>query len=182
MGKLKYICSRYTEYVLIIGIIIAIVGIVLISLGSPQTREGENPITDEQYFYKVPGPQQELGMKIISAGAVINLLGGFMGRYFLTELEKTPQGIHFHLNKDDKISSNFKWASYISLLFGISLAVFGFFRAINSQEVPTSGGVPIGLFNLAVEQIFGLSFLISGIFIGVSGGYLVGMMLATKGR
>ena len=173
MGELKYLGSKYTEYVLIIGIIIVIAGLIFVSLGSPQTREVENPVNEEKYTYEVPGPQQDLGMKIIFAGAVINVLGGFMGGNFLTRLEES-----------DKISSNFKWASHISLLFGIFLAVFGFLWAttINPQGVPNSGGVPSGFFNFAVEQILGLSFLISGIVISISGGYLVGLMLAKKGR
>ncbi|MFW6304476.1 MAG: hypothetical protein ACOC1V_01710 [Candidatus Saliniplasma sp.] len=171
--KLKDICSKYTGYVLIIGIVIAIIGLVFVSLGSPQTREGEDPIDEEGYTYEVPGPQQDLGMKIIFASAVITFLGRSMGGYFLTNLEK-----------DDEISSNFKWSSYASFLFGIFLAVFGFLWAttIDSQSGPTSGGVPFGFFSFAVKQVLGVNFLISGIVIGISGGYLVGLMLAKKER
>jgi len=171
--KLKDICSKYTEYVLIIGIIMAVIGLVFVSLGSPQNREVEDPVNGGEYTYEVPGLKQDLGMKIIFASAVIILSGGFMGGYFLTNLEK-----------DDKISSNFKWASHISFLFGTFLAVFGFLWAttIDSQGGPTSGGVPFGFFVFAVEQILGVNFLISGIIISVSGVYLVGLILAKKER
>ncbi len=165
-------CGRYAEYVLIIGIFLVAVGLIVASQGSPQPKEGS--VEDFQggtthYTYEVPGQKHVMGMNIMLVGALMNGVGGAMGWWFLRDLKE-----------DDEISSNFRWFSLSSLLFGLFIACLGFYWAItNDMQTVSSGGVPImEASHFAVKQILGMIFLASGIMMSVSGGVLVGMVMS----
>ncbi|MEF8873255.1 MAG: hypothetical protein V5A88_01145 [Candidatus Thermoplasmatota archaeon] len=165
MGSLEDLCGKYAPYILIIGMIVVVAGLLVTYQGTARTQEGEEPITGEQYTYEVPGTLHRLGFSILLIGGFITAGGGAMGWW--------------HLQKSDEedVSPKLLWISLMALLVGLLLVISGFVSAVTAdQQVFTADGIPVGAHShYAVEQLIGWYMLLTGIMVAVAGGIVFGM-------
>jgi len=155
------ICEKYCQFLLIIGIVLVLAGVLITPQGSPRIRESTYEDIQEgttEYTYEVPGQIHILGISLVLLGAVTDGVG---------------MGWLLWNTKENKISSNLRWINITSLITGLMIASLGFYLAVtNDMQTIYREAIPF-IFNLAVEQIIGIAYLASGFIIIIPAVYVL---------
>ncbi len=160
--------NTFSEYFLIAGMFLVVVGLLITSQGSAQIEESsfEDPQNGTiKYEYEVLGSRQLLGMIIVLLGAIVNGVGGVIGEWSLRNVKE-----------NDDISSKLRWSNITFLIIGLFLFSIGFYWAVtNEMQTFSEGDIAVQVpTHLAVEQVFGLFLLASGLIMSISAAYLAG--------